>query len=57
MGQFVCNAMQCNTMQVAGCETDGDYVALTKLHADSLYGHQDGEVNFWMPFTSIDETS
>ena len=38
-------------------EKDGDYVALTKLHSDSLYGHQDGEVNFWMPFTSIDETS
>jgi hypothetical protein len=38
-------------------ETDGEYVALTKVHADSLYGHQDGEVNFWMPFTSIDETS
>ena len=38
-------------------ETDGEYVALTKVHADSLYGHQEGEVNFWMPFTSIDKTS
>ena len=38
-------------------ETDGGYVALTKVHADSLYGHQNGEVNFWMPFTSVDETS
>lgn len=43
--------------EVPPVETDGNYVALTKLHADSLYGHQDGEVNFWMPFTSIDETS
>ena len=30
---------------------------LTMLHADSQYGHQDGEVNFWMPLTRIDETS
>ena len=31
--------------------------SLTKLHADAAYGHQDGEVNWWMPLTDIDETS
>ena len=31
--------------------------SLTKLHSDAQYGHQDGEVNYWMPLTTIDETS
>jgi hypothetical protein len=30
---------------------------LTRMHTDREFGHQDGEVNFWMPFTTIDETS
>ena len=27
------------------------------MHTDAEYGHQPGEVNFWLPFTSLDETS
>jgi hypothetical protein len=31
--------------------------SLTKLHCDAQYGHQDGEVNYWMPLTQIEESS
>eukprot|EP00588_Corethron_pennatum_P028712 CAMPEP_0194333764 /NCGR_PEP_ID=MMETSP0171-20130528/63919_1 /TAXON_ID=218684 /ORGANISM="Corethron pennatum, Strain L29A3" /LENGTH=282 /DNA_ID=CAMNT_0039096137 /DNA_START=14 /DNA_END=858 /DNA_ORIENTATION=- len=27
-----------------------------RTHADSEYGHQPGELNFWMPLTSLEET-
>ncbi len=30
---------------------------LTRMHTDREFGHQDGEINFWMPFTGIDESS
>eukprot|EP00448_Togula_jolla_P011890 CAMPEP_0170617498 /NCGR_PEP_ID=MMETSP0224-20130122/26452_1 /TAXON_ID=285029 /ORGANISM="Togula jolla, Strain CCCM 725" /LENGTH=307 /DNA_ID=CAMNT_0010943399 /DNA_START=12 /DNA_END=932 /DNA_ORIENTATION=- len=31
--------------------------ALGRLHCDAQYGHQPGEVNFWMPLTQVEETS
>ena len=27
-----------------------------KAHKDALYGHQEGELNFWMPFTDVHKT-
>jgi hypothetical protein len=33
------------------------YRPLTGLHADAQYGHQAGEINFWLPLTRVDETS
>lgn len=31
--------------------------ALGRMHSDNQYGHQGGEVNFWMPLTRVEETS
>eukprot|EP00939_MAST-03C_sp_MAST-3C-sp1_P003112 g3112.t1 len=36
---------------------DAKYRNLGRFHCDAQYGHQDGEVNFWMPLTRIDESS
>jgi hypothetical protein len=34
-----------------------NYCALGRFHNDAQYGHQFGEVNFWMPLTSVHKTS
>ena len=33
------------------------YRSLGRFHCDAMYGHQDGEVNFWMPLTRVHETN
>ena len=38
-------------------EEQQKYRCLGKVHTDAEYGHQPGEVNFWMPLTYLDETS
>ena len=35
----------------------GEYRSLGRFHCDAQYGHQDGEINFWMPLTSLRDTS
>ncbi len=33
------------------------YRSLGRFHCDAVYGHQVGEINFWMPLTAVDESS
>ena len=35
----------------------GEYRSLGRFHCDAQYGHQDGEINFWMPLTLLHDTS
>jgi len=38
------------------CSVDPPKV-LGRMHSDSQYGHQAGEINFWLPLTNVEETS
>ena len=33
-----------------------DPIACGRMHRDSEYGHQPGEINFWMPLTRLEHT-
>lgn len=38
-------------------EEQRQYRSLGRFHCDAHYGHQNGEINFWMPLTSVDLSS
>ena len=42
---------------IGGKNIKGEYRSLGRFHCDAQYGHQDGEINFWMPLTLLHDTS
>eukprot|EP00938_MAST-03A_sp_MAST-3A-sp1_P006306 g6306.t1 len=42
---------------IGGKNKTDEYRSLGRFHCDAQYGHQDGEINFWMPLTVLHDTS